>query len=385
MKQSLPDSTTGAIVLGGHVQALGIVRILGRRGIPSVVIDETGRCIARHSRYCDGFYRVSNDELESFLTGEICTTKYRNRVVFPTNDFHVRILSHRRDALGRYYRLSTDGPAVIDLFYNKINTYRLAGRAGVPIPLTFFPGRKEDLDDPEIPFPCIVKPAVMYDFHRKTGKKVFLCNDRNELRQSYARALQVIPASEIIVQEVIPGDGRNQFSSCFLYVGGRTYVKLTACRMRQHPLDFGNATTYAEVSDVAEPGEYGERLLHAAGYNGLCEVEFKRDPRDGIYKLLEVNPRTWKWHLIAEKAGTPFIPLWFDHLNGHDIEPVTGYRKASFCHATTDIPVRLTLLFRGAGYWNRCIRPVQNAAWAGDDPAPWFFEKIYLPCLIINR
>lgn len=94
-------------------------------------------------------------------------------------------------------------------------------------------------------------------------------------------------------------------------IDGRSYVKLTACRMRQHPIDFGNATTYAEVSDSPEPVVYAEKLLAAAGYSGLCEVEFKRDARDGTFKLLEVNPRTWKWHAIADKAGTPFIPLWF--------------------------------------------------------------------------
>jgi predicted ATP-grasp superfamily ATP-dependent carboligase len=385
MKESSPDTRHGAIVLGGHVQSLGIVRILGRRGIPVIVIDAAARCIARRSRYCRAFYRITNEDLPEFLKGETCRSRYDGWTVFPTNDFHVRILSSNRNELSRYYKVGTDSGEVIDLFYNKINTYRLAERTGIPFPLTFFPGREADLDDPAIPFPCIVKPAVMYDFYRKAGRKVFLCRDREELRAAYEKALKIIPASEVIIQEVIPGDGTTQFSACFLYAGGRSYVRLTACRMRQHPLDFGNATTYAEVSDEPEPAALAERLLAAAAYNGLCEVEFKKDPRDGVFKLLEVNPRTWKWHVIAEKAGTPFIPLWFDHLNGVEIEPIQGYSKASFCHAATDIPVRLALLFRGAGYWNRKVHPVQNAVWSQDDPAPWFFEKIYLPDFIINR
>jgi len=385
MRESSPDARAGAIVLGGHVQALGIVRILGRRGVPVTVVDETNRCIARRSRYCSAFHLVSNEQLPGFLLGTECSTKYRGRVIFPTNDFHVRLLSSNMEDLGRYYRVSTDRPEVVDLFYNKINTYRLAEKTGIPIPLTFYPGREEDLDDPEIPFPCIVKPAVMFDFYRKAGKKVFLCRNRAELRAFYKRALLIIPASEIIIQEVIPGDGRNQFSACFLCIDGRSYVKLTACRMRQHPIDFGNATTYAEVTDRPEPAVYGEELLAAAGYSGLCEVEFKRDARDGTFKLLEVNPRTWKWHAIADKAGTPFIPLWFDYLNGSAIEPVSGQRQASFCHSATDIPVRLVLLLRGADYWNRKVSPVQGAVWSSDDPAPWFFEKLYLPDLIMNR
>ena len=385
MKESSPDSSCGAIVLGGHVQALGIARILGRRGIPVIIIDGTARCIARRSKYCRAFYRVANDDLLEFLTGAVCKSQYSGWVIFPTNDFHVWLLSVNRQMLNQSYIVSTDKQEVIDIFYNKVNTYRLAGRIGIPIPATFFPGSREDLDNPDIPFPCIVKPAVMFDFYRKAGKKVFPCLNRAELKVAYDKALKLIPASEIIIQEVIPGDGRNQFSACFLFIGGRSFARLTACRMRQHPIDFGNATTYAEVSDQPEPAVYGERILSAAGYNGLCEVEFKRDSRDGTFKLLEVNPRTWKWHLIAERTGTPFIPLWFDYLKGREIEPVTGYEQASFCHAATDIPVRLLLLLKGAGYWNRKIRPVQDAVWSPEDPAPWFFEKLYLPDFLINR
>lgn len=385
MRESSPDSSCGAIVLGGHVQALGIVRILGMRGIPVIVIDGTSRCIARRSKYCRAFCRVANEDLQEFLSEEQFRSQYSGWVIFPTNDFHVRILSVNRQSLSLSYIVSTDKQEVIDIFYNKINTYQLANRIGIPIPATFYPESREDLDNPEIPFPCIVKPAVMFDFYRKAGKKVFPCQNRGELEAAYEKALQLIPASEVIIQEVIPGDGRNQFSACFLFIGGRAFVRLTACRMRQHPLDFGNATTYAEVSDQPEPAEYGERILSAAGYNGLCEVEFKRDTRDGNFKLLEVNPRTWKWHLIAEKSGTPFIPLWFDYLRGKEIEPHTGFHHASFYHAATDIPVRLALFFRGAGYWNRMRRPVQDAVWSSDDPAPWFFEKLYLPDFILNR
>ena len=138
MKESLPDGR-GAIVLGGHVQALGIVRILGRRGISSVVIDETSRCIARRSRYCRAFYRVSNDELHRFLSRKSFMSAHEGWVIFPTNDFHVRMLSRNRDELNRHYRVSTDSSEVTDIFYNKINTYRLADKTGIPIPLTFFP------------------------------------------------------------------------------------------------------------------------------------------------------------------------------------------------------------------------------------------------------
>jgi hypothetical protein len=35
----------------------------------------------------------------------------------------------------------------------------------------------------------------------------------------------------------------------------------------------------------------------------VSQVEFKRDPRDCAYKLMEVNPRLWQWHSLAAACG----------------------------------------------------------------------------------
>ena len=385
MKEPLTEIKHGAVVLGGHVQSLGIVRILGQRGIPVSVIDNTSCCIARRSRFCGAFHKVRDEMLEEFLNGALCRSEYKGWVIFPTNDMHVKILSANREKLQQTFIVSTDRWDAVKQFYNKRNTYRLAEQAGVPIPATFFPEGESDLDNPEIPYPCIVKPAVMVDFYSKVRKKVFLCRDRAELMDNYRKALEIIPAGEIIIQEVVPGDGRNQYSACFLFLNGHSYAELTACRMRQHPLDFGNATTYAEAAEEPEIIEFGKKLLGAVKYNGVCEVEFKRDARNGKFRLLEVNPRTWKWHAIAEKTSTPFLPLYFDYLTGREIQPVKGQTFATFCHSATDIPVRLLMMLKGSGQWRRKLRPVQNAVWSDSDPAPWFYEKLYLLNFLVNR
>ena len=55
----------------------------------------------------------------------------------------------------------------------------------------------------------------------------------------------------------------------------------------------------------------GERFLSLIDYSGVGEVEFMRDPRDGVYKLLEVNPRFWGWHSLAIAAGIDLPYLWY--------------------------------------------------------------------------
>lgn len=378
-------SHKGIIVLGGHVQALGIIRILGREGIPAIIIDNTSKNIARHSKYCLESFKIDDSDLLSFLTGFGIIKKYSGWVIFPTNDFHVKLLSYNKVVLANYFTISTDNWSTIEVFYNKRLTYKLAEKLQIPIPKTFFPSSESDLENIEIEFPCIIKPAVMHDFYRKVKKKVFVCANFDELKTLYHKAINIIPSDEIILQEIIQGPSKNQFSACFLFLNGKAYISLTACRMRQHPLDFGNATTYAETIDMPILINYAEKILIASSYNGVCEVEFKLDDRDNKIKFLEVNTRTWKWHTIANKTETPFLKLYFDYLTGITIQPIQGFKNASYSHFLTDFTVQLQLLFKGYSYWKRKFKPIEHAVWAGDDPKPWFFEKIYLGFFIFNR
>ncbi len=375
----------GGIILGGHIQALGIIRILGRIGMRTIIIDKTAKTIARHSVYCSYFIKSPDEDLLDLLLSLGKEGKYSKWILFPTNDFHVKLLSRNKLKLEKYFTVSTDNWEIIKFFYNKRFSYELASNVGIPIPKTFFPESKEDLKKVNIDFPCIIKPAVMLDFYRKTKRKVFICHNYDQLLLQYTKALNIIPAEEIMIQEIIPGSGAAQFSACFLYLNGTSFVSLAACRLRQHPLDFGNATTYAETVYVPEIIHYSEKILGRAKYNGLCEVEFKKDERDGVYKFLEVNARTWKWHSIANKAGTPFIETYMNYLNGREIEPLSGFTHASFMHFLTDIPVRMKLFLKGNKLWTKKVEPCEKAVWANDDPKPWLFEKIYLFNLILTR
>lgn len=375
----------GIIILGGHVQALGITRILGRINYPVIILDKTKKNLARHSKYCTTFHQVKDDQLLQELNNFRKQKQYENFIIFPTNDFHVELLSQNKDQLEPHFIVGTDNWKSVSIFYNKISTYKLADEVGIPIAKTLYPKSESDLNQVEIEFPCIIKPAVMHSFHAQTKKKVFVCEDENALKEHYQLAQRYIPKEEIIIQEIIQGPSKNQHSAAFLFLNGKAYVHLVACRMRQHPLDFGNATTYAETVDLPLLKEYGERLLKSANYNGICEVEFKLDDRDKQFKFLEVNTRTWKWHTIANKANTPFLAQYVNHLYGNTIQPIDAYEKASFFHLITDYPMRLKLLLKRQKYWNRKFKNSESAVYAKDDIKPWIMEKIYLPALIKNR
>jgi D-aspartate ligase len=378
-------TNNGALILGGHIQALGIIRILGRAGIKCGIIDKTTKNISRHSNYCSEFFVSQDEYLLEFLLNLGNNKKYKDWVIFPTNDFQVKILSKNKSLLEKYFIISTDDWPRIEIFYNKSLAYELARKLGIPIPNTWYPKNEANISNLNLTYPCIIKPAIMHTFYSNVKKKVFVCENYEELIKYYKKALTIITAQEIIIQEIIPGSSKNQYSACFLFLHRKPIVYLSACRLRQHPIDFGNATTYAETNDEPQIREYAEKLLYESNYQGLCEVEFKFDHRDGQYKFLEVNPRTWKWHSIANKAQTPFLLTYYNFLIGKDIQSTVGFKKASFLHFLTDFPIRLLLLIKGFDFWNRKNHPIEYAVWDRNDIKPWIFEKLYLISFLKKR
>lgn len=379
------EKNMGVIVLGGHVQGLGIMRTFGKQKIPSILIDNTSINIGRHSKYCNKFFKVKDDALLEFLLNSKSLNDYNNWIIFPTNDLHVKLLSQNIQLLENKFNVATDNWDIIKIFYNKINTYKLLLETNINLPKTFFPKNLEDLNNCTISFPLIIKPAVMHEFYKQLKTKVFVCNDKSELLKNYSLANEIISTSDIMIQEIIPGSYKSQYSACFFSIKGKPVVTMLGKRCRQHPLTFGNATTYAETINN-HPEFYNDALeiLNKTKYTGLCEIEFIYDERDNKFKFLEVNPRTWKWHSIAEKAETPFLISIYNFLNNISYPTKNVWRKASFRHRTTDIPTCFKILLKKEKVKTDKSNIVY-AVWDNQDIIPSLFEILYLPILILKR
>ena len=104
--------------------------------------------------------------------------------------------------------------------------------------------------------------------------------------------------------EFIPGDdtcGVNYNSYCD---DGRPGNEFTAQKLRLKPrlIGFPTAIVGRWLPEVAAAGR---RVMAALSYSGFSGTEFKRDPRDGIYKLMEVNARpNFSGWLAVNSGGT---------------------------------------------------------------------------------
>ena len=167
------QNNPGIIVLGGHVQGYGIVRIYGENNISSIIVDSNKFNISRHSKYCKKFYQVEYRNLKEFFIQLGEKGEYKSWLLIPTDDYYVRFLSQNKTVLNHYFIVTVDDWDIINIFFNKRNSYPLAESVGVPIPKTLYPNSTDKLEKciPNITYPCIIKPAIMLDFYRYFKRK----------------------------------------------------------------------------------------------------------------------------------------------------------------------------------------------------------------------
>jgi D-aspartate ligase len=378
--------------VGGDYQGLGIVRSLGRQGIPVCVIDDE-RSIARFSRHATHAVRVPElrDEgrcIDALLdVGRILGLD--GWVLYPTRDETVTAISRHRTLLAERYRVPTPDWGTVKWAADKRNMHRLARELDIPSPRTWHPQRVGDLTEISIDGGVAIKPAIKERFIYATKAKAWRADTRAELNDGFQRAAEIVGPGEVMVQELIPGDGRHQFAFCAFFKAGESIGCMVARRLRQHPPEFGRASTFVETVDVPLLETLSERFLRAIDYYGLVELEYKLDPRDGEYKLLDVNARTWGYHSLGPRAGVEFPYLLFADQLGQRVERQRARAGVSWIRLTTDVPTAALGLVRGRLDWKDYARSLQRAdveaVFSARDIVPGLAELALIPYLYVKR
>jgi predicted ATP-grasp superfamily ATP-dependent carboligase len=382
----------GAVVVGGDYQGLGIVRSLGRYGVPVTVIDDE-RSISRVSRYATRNERVPElrdaEETVKILIGACTRLGLKGSVLYPTREETVAAIASHREELSEYFRLPTPGWESVQPAWDKRETYQRAERLGIPIPRCWFPSSVADLEEVDLSSPVILKPAIKEHFFYETRAKAWRVDTRAELEAAYEKAVQIVGAAEVIVQELIPGGGDQQYGYCAFFKDGDALGEMTVRRRRQHPSDFGRASTFVETIELPELAKHSLTFLRDIGYYGLVELEYKQDLRDGQYKLLDVNARTWGYHSLGYAAGVDFPYLVYRDQVGQPVDEARARPGVRWIRLATDLPNAVRDIRAGnARLWPylKTLRGIDGeAVFDLRDPLPALYEMALLPYLFFKR
>jgi D-aspartate ligase len=382
----------GALVVGGDHPGLGVARSLGRRGIPVYIIEDQ-HSISRFSKYANRVIRVKDLRDERKTVEAVLETgrKYglKDWVLFPTRDETVAAFSRYRDELAQMFRVTTPDWNTVQWAWDKNKTYEMALRLKIPSPETWNLKSRDELPTLYPRLPLAIKPAIKENFFYATGAKAWRANTPEQLDALFDKAAEQIKIEEIMIQEIIPGDGECQFSYCAFFREGQVHSSLVARRERQHPREFGRAATYVESMELPEIEELSERFLKEIDYYGLVEIEYKQDPRDGQYKLLDVNARTWGFHSIGFPAGVDFPYLLFADQVGEKIERCRGASGVGWLRLLTDLPSAFSGIVQGKVKWSSYVSSMRRtrieSVFCKEDPLPSLAEMVLLPYLFAKK
>ncbi len=314
MKQEV---NPGAIIIEGHVQGLSNTRSLGEAGIPVFVVD-TNNCIARYSKYCRKFFRCPDfikDEFADFLIGLAREQNIIGWVLIPSNDHAVYTLSKHKERLEHYFKVITPSFEILENIYDKGRLLSLAEKEGIPYPKTWHIQNPDELQQYDLPFPVMIKGRFGLSFYKALGRKVFLASDKKQLRDHLTRISKEHEIKNTLIQELIPYDGTNKTISFTAFcVNGEIRTFWMGIKLREHPIQFGTAT-FAQSVYKKECYEKSVPLLKALNFSGVCEIEYLKDPRDGKFKLIEINARTWLWVGLAKACGVDYAKYIYNYVN----------------------------------------------------------------------
>lgn len=185
---------------------------------------------------------------------------------------------------------------------SKLKAQQFAESIGVPTPRTLAPaGRDEFVTAAEqLGFPVIMKGS-----HGCGGMHVYYLTSPEQVLDAYDALAGRIDVGEPMLQEFIPGD---TYLAQVVYDRGRPLAVSSHLKVRQFPM--GGGVTACAMS-VREPAldENALRIFSALDWHGPGKADFKRDDRDGSFKLMELDPRLPASTAVAARAGADLISV----------------------------------------------------------------------------
>lgn len=303
MSQQLSIGRVPAVVVGGNLNGLGVVRSLARGRVPVVVLDTTRRCPAAWSRHC-------RFRLVPSLAGEVLIDALVRLaaelgcrpVLILTSEDSVLAISVFRERIEPLYRIDLPPAAVVEGLADKTRFHALAEEKGFAVPRSRSVRGASDLDRiGELTPPLILKPADKTLVLAGLAERVVRAETAAHARAAAAQMLTCVPA--LIVQEWVEGPDTDIFFSLFTCDRGARLVGFfTGRKLVCSPPAIGSTAMCVAAPEVAEEIHLQtSEFVRNIGYRGIGSLEFKRDSRTGRLLIIEPTVGRTDWQ---EEIGT---------------------------------------------------------------------------------
>ena len=364
-----------------HHGALGIVRSLGRLGVPTYAVQEDRWAPMAYSRYL----RQTLPWMEAEAGAEnisrlrhIGRSLGRRAILVPTDDVASILIADHRAELDEFYVYPRLDETIVRSLCSKQGLYHLCKEFGVPAPDTWFPRSRQAVEEllEAATFPLVLKAIDPWLLHSGTKHpSVVITQIPKELLQWYDE-MEDPGRPNVMVQEYIPGGP----DSVWMYNGyfdaqSESLVHFTGQKLRQHP-PYTGMTTLGICRDNEVVETTTKQFMKAIGYRGIVDMGYRYDRRDGQYKLLDVNPRIGAtFRLFVGVNGVDVVRALYLDLTGREVAMGEAADGRTWLVENHDLLSSIRYIRDGRltprEWWNS-LHGVDERAWfASDDPMPF--------------
>lgn len=347
---------------------LNLMRDLEEKGLRVVGVDCHPENPGFRSRYGKSLLCPNPDkEPDEWLAFMVSLAREMGEkpVLIAAADIFVSAIGRHAQILREHFIFSEKGCTLQAELSTKERQYALAREYGLPSPRSGYIQTIEELEDfcQGARFPVLLKPRSHREWESLpkeiplSGRKTISAKSREELLTHYRSVCFLVP--EAVAQEEIVGPDSAKY--CYLSVYAQSGQRLGACvvqELRAYPLLYGCATLVEPVVDE-EIDTICNKFLSALGFIGICEIELKRDSRDGRVLLIEVNPRVSGTGDCARYTGVETGYLHYLDLIGESPAPVAptrfGFRHIMLVADLTAFPKYLEQGLVGWWGWIRSL------------------------------
>jgi D-aspartate ligase len=321
-----------ALALGSGITLLGVLRALGQAGVETLALPDTDEMPRRSKWYRAAPVGLSAVRPETL--GAALSSVEWGTVLIPCSDQWVKAVAGLPQEVRRDYPASVPSLAALETLVDKGLFRATLEKLSLPHPATISLSSVADIEPiaETVLAGAFLKPAQSQQFFARFGVKAFRFVDRRDAIQRLSTCIDA--GFEMMLQQYIPGPASSHyFIDGFIDRHGEARAMFARRRLRMSPPDFGNSTFMISIpmADVAEGANTLRALFAEIGYRGVFSAEFKRDERDGILNLIEVNARPWWYVDFAARCGVNVCALAIRDAVGEDVETISSYKVGRRC------------------------------------------------------
>jgi D-aspartate ligase len=375
------EKNTPVLILNCQIGALAIMRSLGSLGVTLYGVDDDKNAPAFASRYCRGKYVKALDEQrpQEYLDFVIRIGKQleKKAILIPTSDELSVFVAEYADKLSEYFLFPRNDLRLVKDLMSKEGMYELATRHGVPTAFTVFPRTLRDVQEYADggAFPVMLKGILGNRLQARTGVKMMIVHTKEELVEAY-KELEDPDQPNLMIQEYIPGgDDQIYIFNGYFNEQSECLAGFTGHKIRQFPVHVGCASLgickwNQEVADITTA------FMKTVGYKGILDIGYRLDPRNGKYKVLDINPRVGQaFRLFVAEDGMDVVRALYKDLTGQLVLKRPPREGRKWVIENYDIVSSLHYYQEGSlgiGDWLRSFKGVEEGAWfSWKDPMPF--------------